>query len=134
MTKGEDMGSKGEHGPDLFGRQLVSDCDGMRAQEPVLESRRMLRAEVYVREGSETGRDPIDERASAEGGRDDPARGVNCREDLLAQGGRGAPGDFDDVIDAKFSAECDRCRLSHELSIAAHSRRRTNLATASPAD
>ena len=79
--------------------------------------------------GSEAGRDPIDHGASLEGGRDDVAGGINGREDFPAQPGRGAPGDLDDVVDAKCFAKCDRCRLSHVLSIAAPSRRRTNLAS-----
>ena len=108
-----------QHGPDLVGRKLVADGDGMGAEQPVLQGRCVLRGEVHVCQAAETRRHPVDDLAGLECREDDPAGAVDPPEDLLAQPRRGAPGDLGDVFDVERAPQCDRRGCCHEPSIAA---------------
>ena len=109
---------KRQHRPDLLGGELVADGDRVRAKQPVLQGRGVLRGEVHVRQAAETGRHPVDDLPRLESRDDDLARAVDSLQNLLAQARRGAPGDRDDVFDAQRAAESRPVRR-HEPSIAA---------------
>ena len=118
VAESEHVGPQGQHRPDLVGRQLVADGDGVGAQEAVLQGPRVLRGEVHVRQAAETGRHPVDDLTRLEGRDDDPARAVDTLQDLLAEARRGSPGDGDDLFDSQRAAQRDLVRR-HEPSIAA---------------
>ena len=84
--------------------ELVADRHRVRAEKPVLESRRVLGREPYVGQASETGRDPVHDRPGLEGIHDDLPGGVDSAEDLFAQHGASARRDRNHILYSERAA------------------------------
>ena len=70
----------------------------------MLESCGVIRCETHVRQATEAGRHPVDDRSGLESFDDDLSSSIDPPEDIVAQRRACAPRDLDDIFDPERAA------------------------------